>query len=94
MFEIVRESGAIRGVVFTASAHGNFRIESWLFMVFRQINLKAVVQLEYLCIQWVVRISFVNSVVAKGLSYSGFRLRLHYTGSIAAGNYNEDGHRR
>ena len=85
MLEIVCEAGSVRRVVFAAGAHGNFSVEAWLFMVLGEINLEAIVQFEYRCLERVIGIARIDAGVAcRGRGF----LRAHIApfGRLAAGS--------
>ena len=65
MFKVMGQAGSIDRVVLASSTYGDLCIESWFFMVFGQVDSKAIIQLEYLCIERVVLVRSIYSAIAE-----------------------------
>ena len=55
MFQIVGKAGCLRGVIFTSSADGNRRIDSWLVFIWTHVDRQPIVESVDSCMEGVTR---------------------------------------
>ena len=63
VFQVVSQAGRIGWILFTASTHSNFRIETGLGRIAAQVDLQAVVQFIDLGFQRIVRIRRIDQLI-------------------------------
>ena len=72
VFEIMGQAGRIRRIVFTARAYGDFRIKTWLFMVFGQIDSQTVVELIDGGVERIIGVAFIYAGIARRGIHAGY----------------------